>query len=368
MPLEEKMQGKLKATIEKLLFPSIAGIKKPEDFIERGVAKFVKGGVDEFMGEDSAKLEAAEDFIKRGSHILKELLKNPEYDTFEISGKDKTPEEIEGFYTVGMAILVGVLKGNETVKCLAISGCGLDTSDVKAIAGAFPVNLERLAISGCGLEDASAEIMADALPVNLKHLDLSGNRIGNVGVMHIASQLPDRLKVLNLSDNRIDDAGAKVIAKRFANGTLREVNLERNFIGEDAVGGLLNGLTKEGCRVTSLGKDFLSQDSLHTYSKGSLQDALEKNKRPVEQVVVAAGEAAAAVPAPVEPQQPLQAEVAVAALQGLPPNPSEAWISRINAQKQRANEQRKAARAELRSTGLPLCRSPLGGGGGRGAP
>jgi Ran GTPase-activating protein (RanGAP) involved in mRNA processing and transport len=211
---------------------------------------------------------------------------------------------------------VEALQTDKDVKFLDLSSVKLRHVDLSALAAALRVNttLEGLVMEGCKLEDQGLAIIADALhaatnmpltklylranmitddgadslskflesDATLERLDLSRNRIGTAGGVSLFNSFyrngMTRIRCLNLSHNELWDLdqgnfGIRPFLAR--NRTLRVLNLEGNFLHDETIESLANGVAEnENAALERLyiGSNAVGDDGIVALSK-----MLEKN-------------------------------------------------------------------------------------------
>uniref|UniRef100_A0A8B9H7T0 Uncharacterized protein n=1 Tax=Astyanax mexicanus TaxID=7994 RepID=A0A8B9H7T0_ASTMX len=93
-------------------------------------------------------------------------------------------------------------------------------------------------------------------PSNLIELDLSFNNLGNSGVQHICSMLKKtncKLQKLELNNCSITDVGCDAVASALhSNFSLKELDLDKNKIGQSGVQKLSDLLKNSNCALEKL--------------------------------------------------------------------------------------------------------------------
>jgi len=143
-----------------------------------------------------------------------------------------------GFGADGAVYLSEILRMCPTLHCLILGNNNLRAGVEKFADALWESQLEELSLTANALGARACQIASTAAPSTLISLDLSHNAFGPVGGAAVAKMLAANtsLRSLDLSLCGIARSGATSVAGALSGNTasvLRELNLQKNFIGPD---------------------------------------------------------------------------------------------------------------------------------------
>jgi Ran GTPase-activating protein (RanGAP) involved in mRNA processing and transport len=158
---------------------------------------------------------------------------------------------------IDLSALAAALRVNTTLQGLVMEGCKLENQGlaiiVDALYAATNMPLTKLYLRSNAITDEGAESLSKFLESNatLEELDLSRNGIGTSGCVSLFKSFHrsrmTRIRCLNLSHNELwdlDQGHDGIQSFLASNQSLRVLNLEGNFLHDEAVESLAIGLAQ----------------------------------------------------------------------------------------------------------------------------
>ena len=189
---------------------------------------------------------------------------------------------------IDLFALAAVLRVNTTLQGLVMDGCKLENQGlaiiVDALYAATNMPLENLYLRANMITDAGAESLSKFLESNatLEKLDLSRNSIGTAGCVSIFHSFHrngmTRIRCLNLSDNEVlelDEGNYGIRPFLARNQTLRVLNLEGNFLHDETVASLANGVAHN--ENAALERLYIGRNAVGDDGTVALANMLETN-------------------------------------------------------------------------------------------
>ncbi|KAG7359457.1 hypothetical protein IV203_034555 [Nitzschia inconspicua] len=181
--------------------------------------------------------------------------------------------------TNDVTMLTMALKTNTTLNVLNLENCALKNSHMEALgrglSEAKTMPLERLYLRSNEIHNEGVDSLCSFLECShhLEKLDLSRNRIGTAGAVAVFNAFQRnetvKIKAINLSHNELWDLELKNFGIRgflASNRTLKNLNLEGNFLHDEGAEALFRGLQQAGEHGTLqrlyLGWNSISDDGV----------------------------------------------------------------------------------------------------------
>ncbi|KAM9772479.1 NACHT, LRR and PYD domains-containing protein 12-like isoform 2-T2 [Syngnathus typhle] len=160
--------------------------------------------------------------------------------------------------------LASVLSSPGSLRALGLGDNDLGDDGLEALAAGLAkpqCTLQVLTLWSCKLSKKSCEALASVLssPGSLRKLDLTWNDLCDDGLEALAAGLANpqcALQVLDLWDCELSKKSCEALASVLSSpGSLRELDLGHNDLGDDGLEALAAGLAKPQCALQVLGLD-----------------------------------------------------------------------------------------------------------------
>ena len=210
------------------------------------------------------------------AHRVEQLIMYDYFTVLDLSNVPVRPEDIDA--------VVAALGKSKTLESISMDKCKLKDDGVEKLASGLEAgghtNIKKLSLrsNNIGLRGVQAlEFLFKATPT-LEELDLSENAINSKGAEVILTAFKRNpqcvLTVLNLSQNEIWDMDDGSFLKM--NTTLKELNMDGNFLHDEGVTQIANSITAN--RGTVLEKLLVGWNGVSDDGATALSKMIEKNQ------------------------------------------------------------------------------------------